>query len=79
MTRGKWERDEAWWKTYDYKSGHTYILGEKFTGKTAAMEYAKSCGMIVIAQSTVPLSDLEYENALLKTEVANLKKKEGTP
>ena len=74
MTRGKWERDKTWWKTYDYKSGHTYILGEKFTGKTAAMKYAESCGMAVLPQSTVPLTDLEYENALLKIETENLKK-----
>lgn len=62
----KWNREPSWWKTYDYKSGHTYILGEKFTGKTAAMAYGRQCGMIVIPQSTVPVTDLERENALLK-------------
>lgn len=71
----KWKREKTWWKTYDYKSGHTYILGEKFTWKTAAMKYAESCGMIVIPKSTVPMSDLERENAILKNEIKALKKK----
>lgn len=70
----KWDRELSWWKTYDYKSGHTYILGEKFTGKIAAMAYARQCGMVVIPQSTVPVSDLERENALLKKQIEEMKK-----
>ena len=68
----RWERVETWWKTYDYLSGHTYILAEKFTGKVAAMVFAKKCGMAVLPQSTVALSDLEYENLLLKKKLEEL-------
>lgn len=68
----RWERVETWWKTYDYLSGHTYILAEKFTGKTAAMAYAKSCGMAVLPQSTTALSELEYENLLLRKRLEEL-------
>lgn len=65
---------ETWWKTYDYLSGHTYILAEKFTGKTSAMEYAKRCGMAVIPQSTTPLSDMERENILLRKQIEDMAK-----
>ena len=67
------ERKATWWKTYDYLSGHTYILAEKFTSKAAAIVYAKSCGMVVLSQSTVSLSELEYENLLLKKRLEELK------
>lgn len=79
MQMSRWEREAVWWKTYDYLSGHTYILAKKFTGKTAAIAYAKSCGMVVIPQSTVSLSELEYENLLLKKKLEELKYgKEGS-
>ena len=68
----RWEREATWWKTFDYLSGHTYILAEKFTGKTEAMAYARRCGMAVIPQSTVPISDLERENTLLKNKIKAL-------
>lgn len=73
----KWGRDATWWKTFDYLSGHTYILAEKFTGKTSAMAYARQCGMAVLPQSTTPISDLERENILLKKQIEEMKKQGG--
>lgn len=49
-----------WWKTYDYKSGHSYILGEQFQSKADALEYAKKAGILVIGKSTKAISDKEY-------------------
>lgn len=74
MSGSRWEREALWWKTFDYKSGHTYILAEKFTGKTAAMAYARKCGMAVIPQSTTPLSDLERENILLRKQIEEIRR-----
>lgn len=74
MMGDKWSREPTWWKTYDYLTGNTYILGKQFTGKTAAMAYARNCGMAVIPQSTVPISDLERENAILRNQVKELTK-----
>lgn len=62
----------TWWKTFDYLTGYTYILGEKFESKGAAIAYAKRCGMTVIPQSTVPLTDLERENLLLKEQIKRM-------
>jgi len=74
---GRWDREATWWKTFDYLSGHTYILAEKFTGKTAAMAYAKQCGMAVLPQSTTPVSDLERENILLRKQIEEMLKTKG--
>lgn len=74
----KWEREKSWYKTYDYKSGHTYILAEKFSGKTAAMKFAESCGMAVIPQSTVPITDDQREIAILKNEIKEMKETKKT-
>ena len=62
-----------WWKTYDYKSGHTYILAEQFAEKGQAMAYAKGCGMIILAQSTTPITDEQYRIALLENENKELR------
>ena len=70
----RWDREPTWWKTYDYLTGNTYILGKKFTGKTAAMAYARNCGMAVIPQSTQPISDLERENVILRNQIKKLTK-----
>lgn len=70
---GRWDREPMWWKTFDYISGHTYILGQKFTGKTAAMKYAESCGMAVIPQSTHAITDEEYRRILLENENKELR------
>lgn len=67
--RGRWEREPTWWKTYDYKSGKTYILGEKFTSKTQAMNYARHCGMIVIPESTRPITDEERRKEIELSEL----------
>ncbi len=73
MGRGKHHNTLSWWKTYDYSTGNTYILAEKFNNKSLAMSYARSCGMIVIPQSTRPITDLERENLVLKAELEMLK------
>lgn len=70
----KWNREPTWWQTYDYLSGRTYILGKRFTGKTAALAYARNCGMAVIPQSTIPVSDLERENAILRNRIKEMEK-----
>ena len=67
------ERTPRWWKTYDYKTGHTFILGEKFAEKGQAMTYAKSCGMIILAQSTTAITDEQYRIALLENENRELR------
>jgi hypothetical protein len=66
-------KEKTWWKTFDYKTGHTYILGEKFAEKGQAMQFAKSCGMIILPQSTVSMTDIEYRNAILENENKMLK------
>lgn len=66
MSKGK--RSPRWWKTFDYDSGHTYILGEKFAEKGDAIAFAKACGMIVISQSTEPITDEQYRIAVLENE-----------
>lgn len=48
-----------WWQTYDYLTGNSYILGQKFAEKGQAIGYARGCGMAVIAQSTRSLTDEE--------------------
>lgn len=65
----KWERKPMWWKTYDYLTGKTYILAEKFTGKMDAMKFAEECGMRVIGQSTVAITDEQREIAILKNRL----------
>lgn len=62
----KREHQPMWYKTYDYLSGYMCILGHKFTSKGAAINYARSRGLLVIPRTTVPLTDLEYENLVLK-------------
>lgn len=68
---GRAYKSPVWWKTYDYLSGHTYILGDKFTSKREAIARAISDGMRVIPQSTVPITDdqkriAELENYIKK-------------
>lgn len=66
-------RKPRWWKTYDYDSGHTYILGKKFVEKREAMSYAISCGMMVIGKSTVPITDDQYKIAILENQLKEKK------
>mgnify|MGYP006872988820 CR=1 FL=1 len=54
---GRAYKEPVYWKTYDYLSGHTYILGDKYASKREAMARAISDGMRVISQSTVPITD----------------------
>ena len=68
------ERALRWWKTYDYKSGHTYILGEQFSEKGQAMSYARGCGMAILAQSTTAITDEQYRIAILENENKELRK-----
>ena len=68
-------KKESWWKTFDYRSGHTYILGEKFSEKSQAMAYAKTFDMAILPQSTVSITDEEYKNAILENENKELKKR----
>ena len=51
------------YKAYDFKSGHTYLIGA-FESKADAMAYCKTAGYRVIAQTVVALTDKEYEAAL---------------
>lgn len=67
------ERALRWWKTYDYKTGHTFILGQQFSEKGQAMAYAKSCDMIILAQSTTAITDEEYRIAVLENENKELR------
>lgn len=70
MTRKS--REPTWWKTFDYLSGHTYILGDKYASKADAMARATSDGMVVLPQSTVAITDdqrriAELENYIKET------------
>lgn len=70
----RWDRKPTWWKTFDYISGKTYILAEQFTGKTAAMGFARSCGMATLPQSTVPITDDQRKIALLENKIKEMNK-----
>ena len=65
----RWDREPKWYKTFDYLTGKTYILAEKFTGKMDAMRFAEECGMRVIGQSTVAITDDQREIAILKNKL----------
>lgn len=62
-------KEKRWWQTYDYLTGNSYILGEKFSQKGQAMAFAKSCGMAVLPQSTRALTDEEKELKILREKV----------
>ena len=73
MKTGRAYKTPRWWKTYDYSSGHTYILGDKFTSKREAMARAIDDGMHVIPQSTVAISDEQKRIAELENYIKEKK------
>lgn len=71
---GRAYKTPVWWKTYDYLSGHTYILGDRFKSKRDAMARAISDGMRVIPQSTVAITDDQKRIAELENYIKENKK-----
>ena len=51
------------YKAFDFKSGHTYLIGE-FNSKADAMAYCKVAGYQVIPQTVVRLTADEYKAAM---------------
>ena len=59
---------ESFWKTYDYKSGKSFILGKMFKSKADALKYARECGFWVIGKSTRKISYKEVIECRLQTK-----------